>query len=227
MSNTNTNKLLKTKNSKQKIMTCKNCFSLQLWGTVIILSTTVLSCTSNDSTDSSSATPADTAKAAVTPPAKDSVAKMNTNDSITNSQGDMVKPNPAKKGMKGKVTILPSVKAAADAKMEADAEGVYSNTEILPSYPGGDKGLQKFFDRNLVYPAEADDNGVEGTVTLRFVVDENGKLTNPEVIGKRVGYGLEAEALRVVSKMPVWNPGKLKGKNVKTKFTLPVKFVLE
>jgi hypothetical protein len=59
------------------------------------------------------------------------------------------------------------------------------------------------------------------------VVDETGKLSNPEVMGKRVAYGLEAEALRVVSQMPAWNPGQLKGKNVKTRFTLPVKFILE
>lgn len=133
-------------------------------------------------------------------------------------------PNLNKKGLKGKTTItLPTKGTGA---MDMDKEGVYANVEYLPSFPGGNKGLQKFFDDNLEYPAAATDEGVEGTVNLSFIVDENGKLSSPKVIGAPQGYGLEAEALRVVSKMPNWNPGKLKGKNVKTKFTLPVTFQL-
>jgi len=148
--------------------------------------------------------------------------KMNTGD----NKAGMAKPNPAKKGMKGKVAISEAPAPKSTAKMEADNTGVYSNVEIIPSFPGGYKGLQKFFDDNLEYPAEATNEGVEGTVNVTFVVDETGKLTSPKVSGEKLGYGLEAEALRVVNKMPTWNPGKLKGKNVKTSFTLPVRFVL-
>lgn len=133
-------------------------------------------------------------------------------------------PNLKKKGLKGKTTITLPTKGTGS--MDMDNEGVYSNVEFLPSFPGGNKGLQKFFDDNLEYPAAATDDGVEGTVNISFVVDENGKLTLPKIQGAPLGYGLEAEALRVVNKMPNWNPGKLKGKNVKTKFTLPVTFQL-
>jgi len=209
-------------------MTRKNFFSIQLWGAAIVLNTTVFSCSNNDTTDRP-ATTADTATVATsTPPVTATdTSTIKATDKMAESDTGMAKPNPAKKGLKGKVTILPPPAATAEVKMEADNTGVYANTEILPSYPGGQKALQKFFDRTLVYPEEAGSNGVEGTVQLSFVVDETGKLTNPEVMGKRVGYGTEAEALRVVSKMPPWTPGQLKGKNVKTRFTLPVKFVLE
>jgi periplasmic protein TonB len=213
-------------------MTRKTIFQLQLWGTAIILSTTIFGCTSDDTSSSSSDAKDTAATATVTPMSSvtDS-AKMNaaTMDSATASIGKpaMAKPNPAKKGLKGKVTILPPPAMVANARMEADNSGVYSNVEVYPSFPGGNAGLQKFFDKNLEYPEEAGNNGVEGTVMLTFVVDEKGKLTNPEVSGGTIGYGLETEALRVVNKMPVWNPGQLKGKNVKTKFTLPIKFVLE
>ena len=136
----------------------------------------------------------------------------------------MAKPNPAKKGMKGKVMISPAPKSTA--KMEMDKAGVYSNVEVIPSYPGGYKGLQKYFDNNLEYPAEASNEGVEGIVNVTFTVDENGKLSSAQTMGDKLGYGLDEEALRVVNKMPVWTPGKLKGQNVKTKYTLPVRFQL-
>lgn len=214
-------------------MTSKKFFPLQLWGTVIVLSTTFFSCTSDD-TSSSSSSATDTTTTAMAPAAvhADSAnanATAKTMDSATATIGKpaMAKPNPAKKGLKGKVAILPPPAAIAGASMEADNTGVYSNVEVFPSFPGGNSGLQKFFDKNLEYPEDAAANGVEGTVVISFVVDESGKLTHPEVTGGTTGYGLETEALRVVNKMPVWNPGRLKGKNVKTKFSLPIKFVLE
>jgi len=201
-------------------MKCKNVFSLKLLSAAIILSIAVFSCTSNDTNESSAATPADTATAPAL--VADNAMTGNTVD----NKSDIAKPNPAKKGLKGKVTLVPAPPQDAEAKMEADTYGIYSNVEILPSFPGGYNGMQKYFDKNLVYPEEAGNEGVEGTVNLTFIVDENGKLTNPQVIGQRLGYGMEAEALRVVNTMPAWNPGQLKGKNVKTRFTLPIRFVL-
>ena len=210
---------------KNIYMKRKNVFSLKSFVTAIILSMTIFSCTNNDTTDSATSeavkdttvVPMETSTTMDTPPVTDNTA---ANKTAT------AKPDPSKKGMKGKVSIILPMAPMADVKMEADNSGVYSNVEILPSFPGGNKGLQKFFDDNLEYPADASNDGVEGTVNVSFVVDENGKLTVPKVDGDNVGYGLEAEALRVVNKMPTWNPGKLKGKNVKTKFALPVKFVL-
>lgn len=134
------------------------------------------------------------------------------------------KPNPAKKGMKGKATVGESPKMTG--AMEADNTGVYANVEVYPSFPGGSKGLQEYFDKNLTYPTQASDQGVEGTVQVMFNVDETGKLSGAHIMGDKPGYGLEDEALRVVNSMPAWNPGKLKGKNVKTRFTLPVSFLL-
>ena len=145
-------------------------------------------------------------------------------NTVVNANTVIAKPNPAKKGLRGKVTITePPAKKGA---MEADNSGVYSNVEVTPSFPGGYKGLQNYFDKNLAFPEEASSEGVEGTVNVSFVVDETGKLSATQVIGDRMGYGLETEALRVVNKMPTWTPGKLKGKNVKTRFNLPVHFQL-
>ncbi len=135
------------------------------------------------------------------------------------------KPNPAKKGLKGTVsTTLPAKKTGGNAE-ETDSEGYYTN--VSPAYPGGDRALVNFFQNNIEYPQDAADNGVEGTVNISFLVDENGKISYPMTNPPRLGYGLEEEAMRVFNKMPKWTPGSLKGKNVKTRFTLPVTFQLQ
>lgn len=137
----------------------------------------------------------------------------------------MANPDPAKKGKKGKVSVAIN-EMNNNGKMEMDKDGFYANTEILPAFPGGQKALESFFEKNIEYPADATDNGVEGTVDLNFAVDEKGKVYAPKIVSDAIGYGIEKETLRVFSKMPVWTPGKIKGKNVKTKYTLPVKFIL-
>ena len=155
-----------------------------------------------------------------------STAKMTapSTDTASTIKAGIVKPAPSKKGKKGKVSVVIPVSGKGD--MTPDKEGFYSNAEILPSYPGGQQSLEKFFEKNIQYPQEASVNGVEGTVNINFVVDENGKTYSPKITSEKIGYGLEQEALSAFNKMPKWNPGKIKGKNVKTKFTLPVKFQL-
>ena len=138
----------------------------------------------------------------------------------------MAKPDPTKKGKKGKVIIgMDNIKGTGDMNM--DKEGYYNSTEILPAFPGGQKALEHFFEENIQYPETATENNAEGTVNLTFAVDETGKVYAPKVISKNIGYGIEPEALRVFDKMPKWTPGKIKGKNVKTKYTLPIKFQLD
>jgi protein TonB len=126
--------------------------------------------------------------------------------------------------MKGKVVV--NAPAKSTGSMEADNTGVYANVEYLPVFPGGNKGLQTYFDKNIQYPEDASAEGVEGVVKVSFVVDENGKLSGPSTEGRKLGYGLETEAIRVIQAMPTWTPGRLKGNNVKTKYTLPVRFEL-
>ena len=204
-----------------------NVFQIKLFSAGLLLSIGMFSCNVNDTNDSTAATATDTAVVMSSDTSKMlmDTSKMPASNVVAAKTG-IAKPNPSKKGLKGKVNIVETSASKTAGTMEADNQGVYSNVEVLPSFPGGIKGLQKFFDENLEYPADATNEGVEGTVNLTFVVDENGKLTSPQIAGETLGYGLEVEALRVVNKMPVWNPGKLKGKNVKTKFTLPVRFVL-
>ncbi len=133
----------------------------------------------------------------------------------------------AKTPKKGKVSIVPATNVPANnTAMDMDKEGFYRNTEVLPAFPGGQKELERFFEKNIQYPEAATENDAQGTVNLVFAVDENGKIYQPMVTGNKLGYGIEEEAIRVFGKMPTWTPGKIKGKNVKTKYTLPIRFQL-
>jgi periplasmic protein TonB len=112
-------------------------------------------------------------------------------------------------------------------KIEKDKTGYYNRTEIAPAYPGGQNALENYINNSIVYPQEAIDNNAEGTVYVQFGVDENGNISNVSTNGKKLGYGLDEEAMRAVSQMPKWTPGQVKGKSVKTWRTLPVTYKLE
>ncbi|RAJ10928.1 protein TonB [Chitinophaga skermanii] len=105
-------------------------------------------------------------------------------------------------------------------------EEIYTFVEIMPSFPGGDQALHKFLNDKIVYPSMAAENGIEGTVFVTFVVDGDGNIKDFKTTGAVRGGGLEEEALRVVKKMPKWNPGKQNGKPVNVQFNLPIRFRL-
>ncbi len=142
----------------------------------------------------------------------------------------IAKPNPKKFKGKGSAIYIANKNWEAQYNklaMEMDKEGIYSRTEIKPTYPGGEAALAKFIQDHIVYPDKAIDQGIEGTVEVMFAVDENGKVYTPFVKGSRQGYGLDEEATKVVSQMPRWNPGQIKGKNVKSYYTLPISFQIQ
>jgi len=112
-------------------------------------------------------------------------------------------------------------------KMEMDKQGYYNRSEVAPMYNGGQAALENYIQNNLQYPSQAIDNNVEGEVRVQFAVDNNGNVSNVSTVGNKLGYGLEDEAIKVVSAMPKWTPGKVKGKSVKTWRTLPITYRLE
>ena len=219
-----------------------NNFPVKIISCIAVISTLLISaCNSNDTKTSEVSTVTTDTSAPMVVDTSNQVGMMDTgatktsttnmDSSVSNAnkaavKTGMAKPDPTKKGKKGKAMIAEVTPIKMKADVKPDATGTYKNVDYIPSFPGGYKGLQKYFDDNLEYPSDAQDNGVEGTVRVGFTVDENGKLMNPMVEGNNEGYGLDEEALRVIKKMPAWVPGKINGKSVKTKFTLPVKFVL-
>ena len=117
---------------------------------------------------------------------------------------------------------LPNSIAAATV---SQGDSVYTKVDEPPEYPGGMVELMTYLSKNIKYPKEAKRKGAEGTVFISFIVEKNGTISDAKVI-RGFDQSCEAEALRVVKAMPEWKPGKDKGKTVKVKFVLPVKFVI-
>ena len=126
--------------------------------------------------------------------------------------------------------IMPAASNDVTGKtvMVKDKEGVYSNVQVMPEFPGGQSALADYVNNHVEYPQQAIDDNTTGTVKISFVVDEKGKITDAHLINAgKVANGLEQEALRVVNTMPAWKPGQVKGKNVKTRLELPISFQFE
>lgn len=97
--------------------------------------------------------------------------------------------------------------------------------EFPAEYPGGVEALMGFLQKNLKYPAIARESGVQGRVYVQFVVETDGSVSQMKVV-KDIGAGCGAEALRVLSKMPLWKPAKQGKAVVRMRFTVPVFFKL-
>ena len=97
--------------------------------------------------------------------------------------------------------------------------------EEMAEYPGGINAMMNFLQMNLKYPTDCKNAGIDGKVILRFVVNEDGSLTNMEPM-QSPDERLTAEAKRVVSLMPKWTPARDKGKIVKMRYSLPITFRL-
>ena len=103
---------------------------------------------------------------------------------------------------------------------------VFDVVEEMPQYPGGPQALFKFLGENVQYPAEAEKAGIQGRVIATFVVEKDGSISQPTIV-KSVDPLLDAEAIRVISAMPNWIPGKQNGKVVRVKYTVPLSFNLD
>ena len=112
---------------------------------------------------------------------------------------------------------------AREIRRRVAADGPLTEADIMPAFPGGESALHRYLSRQLRYPVEASRNKVQGTVYLRFVIDENGKASRPEVM-RGIGHGCDEEAMRVISAMPAWVPGEVAGVKVPVYATLAINF---
>jgi TonB family protein len=111
-----------------------------------------------------------------------------------------------------------------DIQEEASSE-VFVVVEDMPTYPGGDNGLMKYINNNIVYPEAAKEKNIQGRVILRFAVMASGKVDKVSVL-KSVDPSVDNEAIRVIKSLPDWNPGRQGGKAVNVWYSVPVTFQL-
>lgn len=108
--------------------------------------------------------------------------------------------------------------------MENDSSFV-TNPDIQPSFKGGEGELRAYLAANLKYPVISQENGEQGRVIVSAIVNVDGSLSDVKV-EKSVSPSLDKEAKRLVSNMPLWNPGMVNDEPVRTKCLIPVSFRL-
>ena len=140
---------------------------------------------------------------------------------LLNTQCDNTKPNEEKQQTTVTETETILEQPVYDTEAATLQDSIYRVSEVMPQYPGGPNEMMRYIQENIKYPQSAKDNKIEGRVYVSFVVEKDGSITNAAVI-RGIDKECDAEALRVVSSMPKWNPGQQDGKNVRTQFTIPI-----
>lgn len=123
-------------------------------------------------------------------------------------------------------TKVELAKAPVQIEVEEEEEDkIFDVVEEAPEFPGGMAALNKFFRENVKYPVMAQEMNIQGKVFVKFTVWKDGSVRDVQVV-RSADKSLDQEAIRLVSRMPKWKPGKQRGKAVNCKFTVPVTFKL-
>ena len=150
------------------------------------------------------------------------------------------------------LTMGATAQSADSVRVKNDTTGTKKTVgeiaKTLPQFPGGQKALKQFFEKNVQYPDAAQDYDVEGQVIMTFFVNEDGSLSDISAHDCKINrfnttrFSQETESkqkelkeqfaklfakegYRVIKKMPKWTPGKFNGKITRMKYNLPINFV--
>jgi len=147
------------------------------------------------------------------PPPQDKLAE--TNVSTVTQEGD------------GDAVVVPDGNGTGNAVIEEKAPEIFTVVEEMPEFPGGMAALGPFIQKNLQYPQMAKEAGLSGKCFLKFVVKEDGGISDVQVLKGVPGcQECDREAIRVVKAMPKFKPGKQNGRAVPVYFNLPINFQL-
>ncbi len=126
----------------------------------------------------------------------------------------------------GEVLRAKEVIAQPEPPKQVEENKVFEVVEQMPQFPGGNAALMEYLRSNTHYPVVAAENGVQGRVSISFVVEKDGSITDVQV-ARPVDPSLDKEAARVVKSMPKWQPGKQNGSFVRVRYIVPVTFKLQ
>lgn len=147
----------------------------------------------------------------------------NNNDGHTSPSQASSRPN--KTTQNGQNAPKPVRSEPLNKPQPVNSTRVYDVVEQMPSFPGGISGLRTYLNQNIRYPAEAQENCVQGRVVVSFVVEKDGHISDVTVL-RSVDPSLDKEAVRVIRNMPRWTPGKQGGEPVRVRYNVPVSFRL-
>jgi protein TonB len=171
----------------------------------------------------------------VKPPTAKIEQRVNTNllEKVVTYQVDPVsiKPTEATLSEPGTSIGLPSAgvevgTGSPDVPVVVDPPKIFDIAQKMPEYEGGVSAMMKFLHNNLRYPPSARNMAIEGSVFVRFVVNDHGQVVDVEVL-RGVNAALDTEAARVVALMRKWKPGMQHDVPVNVRMVLPIRFALD
>lgn len=122
--------------------------------------------------------------------------------------------------------VAPMPASASNTSNVEESGPIFQVVEKMPEFPGGEMALFKFLGENVKYPVIAQENGIQGTTIVSFVVNTDGTIVDVEIEKSAGDASLDKEAMRVVRSMPKWIPGKNHGEVVRVKYSFPINFRL-
>ena len=162
----------------------------------------------------------------LTPPPPPQVTPINDVLTIIDDDATAEETNFASSEETGEDVVIKHIPVTVDEEVVVE-DDIFVVVEENPQFPnGGTAGLLQYLGKNIKYPTIPQENGTQGRVTVQFVVNKDGSIVDVKVI-RGVDPYLDKEAVRVISTMPKWIPGKQRGVPVRCKFTVPVTFKLQ
>ena len=162
----------------------------------------------------------------VTPPPPPQVTPINDVLTIIDDDDTAEETNFASSEETGEDVVIKHIPVTVDEEVVVE-DDIFVIVEENPQFlNGGTVGLLQYLSKNIKYPTIPQENGTQGRVTVQFVVNKDGSIVDVNVI-RGVDPYLDKEAVRVISTMPKWKPGKQRGVPVRCKFTVPVTFKLQ
>lgn len=122
--------------------------------------------------------------------------------------------------------VIPQTPPPPPPEEPVEEPQVFVVVEKMPEFPGGESALLAYLQANIKYPQYAREAGIQGIVYISFVVNEKGEVQDVTVL-KGIGGGCDEEAVRVIKSLPKFKPGEQRGKPVKVRMNIPVRFTLK
>lgn len=134
---------------------------------------------------------------------------------------------PANLGLNYTFEVSGDIDLTAVFKQEELQDATYQVVEQMPEFPGGTTDLMAYLRENIIYPEISSANNSQGRAIVHFIVNADGSITDAMLLRSAGDIYLDMEAVRVISAMPNWTPGKQAGEPVRAYYTLPVNFRLQ
>lgn len=134
-------------------------------------------------------------------------------------------PEPIKEKVLAKPAVQEAPMPEQTPPVETEDNSLYAIAQLMPQFPGGIDSMKMFINNNMNYDKIVKTKETDDLVRIEFVVEKDGTMSNIAILKSSGNKTFDNEAFRVINKMPIWQPGMMEGKVIRTKLIVPVRFV--